>query len=218
MKLALISAGEFTMGSPADEAGHQPDETQHKVRITKPFLLGVYDVTQKQYADVMGSSPSNFRGDDLPVDGVSRDDAVAFCKKLSEKEGKTYRLPTKAEWEYACRAGSTGPYAGDGKLDDMAWFGGNSVGKTHPVGTKQPNAWGLYDMQGNVWEWCADWYGDYPAGDATDPNGPANGTTRVLRGGTWYIVPECCRAAYRSYDSPDGRLIGYGFRVALDSR
>ena len=187
MWLAPVDPGEFVMGSPADEAGHEPDETQHKVRITKPFFLGVYQVTQSQYAAVMGNNPSYFRGEDLPaesrgdlpVESVSWFDAVAFCKKLSAKEGKTYRLPTEAEWEYACRAGSTAPFAGDGDINDIGWYQWNSGEMTHPVGLLQPNDWGFYDMQGNVWEWCSDWYAPYPPGDATDPTGPATGTTRV---------------------------------------
>lgn len=226
MRLAPVSPGEFLMGSPTDEAGRDADETQHKVRITKPFLLGVYQVTQRQYAAVMGSNPSYFRGDDfpaqsrgdLPVDSVSWDDAVAFCRKLSEKEGKTYRLPTEAEREYACRAGSTGPYAGTRKLDDIGWYLVNSGDTTHPVGTLQPNDWGFYDMQGNVWEWCADWYGEYAAGSAVDPTGPANGKMRVLRGGAIGYDLEHARAAFRNSYVPDSRVYHNGFRVALDSR
>jgi formylglycine-generating enzyme required for sulfatase activity len=219
MLLAPVRPGEFVMGSPAEEEGHDSDETQHKVRITKPFLLGVYLVTQREYMAVVGSNPSYFRGDDdLPVDSVSWDDAVAFCRKLSAMEGKTYRLPTEAEWEYACRAGTTGPYAGDGNIDDIGWSWENSGDITHPVGMLQPNDWGFYDMQGDLWEWCADWYGPYPPGDAVDPTGPASGTTRVLRGGTIEYDPQYCRSAFRNYYPPDTQLYYIGFRVALDSR
>jgi len=221
MKLALISPGEFQMGSPDDEPGRFPDETQHRVRISKPFSLGVYEVTQKQFAAVMGTNPSEAKGDDLPVDNISWNDAMAFCKKLSDKEGKTYRLPTEAEWEYACRAGTMGPYAGDGKLDDMGWYGGNSHDRTQPVGTRQANAWGLYDMHGNVWEWCADWYGEYPTDDAADPTpdptGPETGKARVLRGGAWdYDGPDCCRSADRYWKPPGYHASNTGFRVATD--
>ena len=226
MWLAPVSAGEFVMGSPGDEAGHDADETQHKVRITRPFLLGVYQVTQSQYFAVMGTNPSYFRDDDLPpqsrgdlpVESVSWDEAVAFCKKLSEKESKTYRLPTEAEWEFACRAGSSGPYAGDGKLDDIGWYLGNSGRMTHPVGMLQPNDWGFYDMQGNVWEWCSDWYGAYPTGEAVDPTGPATGTWRVLRGGNLEYDLEYARCGFRNYYLPDARLYYIGFRVAADVR
>ncbi|MGA2230576.1 MAG: formylglycine-generating enzyme family protein [Tepidisphaeraceae bacterium] len=219
MWLAPVNPGEFVMGSPPDEAGHDSDETQHKVRITKPFLLSVYLVTQSEYAAVMGKNPSYFRGDDdLPVDSVSWNDAVEFCKKLSAKEGRTYRLPTEAEWEYACRAGSTGPYAGDGKIDDISWYWSNSGDVTHPVGTLQPNDWGFYDMQGDLWEWCADWYGPYPPGDATDPTGPATGTSRILRGGTVEYDEQYCRSAFRNYYPPETQLYYIGFRVAMDAR
>jgi len=225
MCLAPVDPGEFIMGSPTGEPGRDADEVQHRVRITRPFLLGVYPVTQKQYVAVMGNNPSYFRGEDLPaasrgnlpVESVSWEDAMALCKRLSAMERRHYRLPTEAEREYACRAGSAGPYAGDGKLDDIGWYLGTSGDMTHPVGTLQPNDWGFYDMQGNVWEWCADWYGPYPAGDAEDPAGPATGTTRVLRGGSAKYDPEYCRSAFRNYYVPDARVYHNGFRVALDS-
>jgi len=221
MWLAPVSPGEFLMGSPPDEPGRDTDETQHKVRITRPFYLGVYPVTQSQYAAVMGTNPSYFRGEgdkDFPVESVSWFDAVAFCRKLSAREGRTYRLPTEAEWEYACRAGATGPYAGDGKLGDIGWYLGNAGDTTHPVGLLQPNDWGLYDMQGNVWEWVADWYGHYPPGDGVDPTGPATGTTRVLRGGTIDYDAEYARAAFRNYYTPDEQIYYIGFRVAMDAQ
>jgi formylglycine-generating enzyme required for sulfatase activity len=218
MWLAPVDPGEFVMGSPDDEPGHDPDETQHAVRITKPFWLGVYPVTQGQYAALTGSHPSYFQGgDDLPVESVSWDEAVAFCKKLSAKEGKTYRLPTEAEREYACRAGATGPYAGDGKIDDIGWYLGNSGEMTHPVGSLQPNDWGFYDMQGNVWEWCSDWYGPYPKNEVTDPKGPKSGTSRVLRGGSLEYGPEYARCAFRNYYSPDAKLYYIGFRVVMET-
>ncbi|MCY2953677.1 MAG: formylglycine-generating enzyme family protein [Planctomycetota bacterium] len=231
MKWVQIPAGKFLMGSPETEKDrrvlrvpYNNDEVQLDVTISKPFYMGVTEVTQKQYAAVMGDNPSNFKGDDLPVENVSWNDAVKFCATLSQKEGagKHYRLPTEAEWEYACRAGTKTRFGfgnNDGDLDDYAWYRSNSGSKTHPVGGKKANAWGLYDMHGNVWEWCADWYGDYPGGDATDPSGPATGTSRVLRGGSWYCFPVYCRAAFRHRYSPDLQFIDLiGFRVALDSR
>jgi formylglycine-generating enzyme required for sulfatase activity len=223
MWLAPVSPGEFLMGSPPNEVGRDEDETQHKVRITRPFFLGVYQVTQKQYAVVMGENPSYFRGEDfpeesrgeLPVDSVSWDDAVAFCRKLSEREGRTYRLPTEAEREYVCRAGSTGRFAGNRNLDDIGWYLVNSGDTTHPVGSLMPNDWGFYDMQGNLWEWCADWYGPYPPGDAVDPTGPKSGTMRVLRGGAIGYDQEFARSAFRNSYVPDSKVYHNGFRVAL---
>ena len=166
MKLRLIPAGEFMMGSPGTESGREDDETQHRVSITKPFYLGVTEVTQEQYQKVMGTNPSYFKGPQNPVETVSWADAVEFCRKLSampaeKTAGHVYRLPTEAEWEYACRAGTTTAYSfGDdaSRLGDYGWFGGNSDSKTHQVGEKKPNAWGLYDMHGGVYEWCQDRY------------------------------------------------------------
>jgi formylglycine-generating enzyme required for sulfatase activity len=201
MKLVLIPAGEFIMSSPETEKDRSPNEgPQHKVRITKPFYMGTTEVTQAQWKAVMGNNPSEFQGDDLPVETVSRDDCQEYLKKLSANEGKAYRLPTEAEWEYACRAGSTTRfYSGD---DDQAlygvgWYNGNSGDKPHPVGQKKPNAWGLYDMHGNLWEWCEDGYGEYPNGDQVDPTGPAQGAECVLRGGSWLNDSGDCRSATR---------------------
>ncbi len=164
----------------------------------------------------MGSTPSNFKGKDLPVETVSWNDASDFCKKLNAKgllpAGWRWALPTEAQWEYACRAGTTGEDAGS--LADMAWDGDNSGSKTHPVGTKQATAWGLCDMHGNVWEWCADWYGDDPKGAATDPTGSNSGSSRVYRGGSWSSDGTSCRSADCGGYAPDGRLFNFGFRVA----
>jgi len=222
MKLIHIPAGEFMMGSPSDEKDRQNDEgPQHKVKISKSFYMGVYEVTQKQYKAVMGNNPSNFKGDNLPVENVSWDDTVEFCRKLSQKEGKTYRLPTEAEWEYACRAGTTTRFSfgdSDSGLDGYAWYSNNSGSKTHPVGQKNPNAFGLYDMHGNVWEWCQDWYGRsyYSNSPAVDPQGPDSGKARMLCGGSWGYNPWFCRSASRDWSSPDYRSSNLGFRVALD--
>jgi formylglycine-generating enzyme required for sulfatase activity len=209
MKLALIPAGKFMMGEEKD---------QHEVTISKPFYMGVTEVTQAQYEAVMGTNPSKFKGATNPVDTVSWNDATEFCKKLSEKTRQAVRLPTEAEWEYACRAGSKTRFSfgdADEGLGDYAWYSYNSDRTTHPVGQKKPNAWGLFDMHGNVWEWCADWYGDYPKGAVTDPQGPASGAYRVLRGGAWLYSPDDCRSACRSGNGPNSRDFNYGLRVAV---
>ena len=193
MKLVLIPAGTFTMGSPMKEVGRSLSETPHEVTISKSCYLGTNEVTQGQYEKVMGDNPSEFKGEENPVDSVNWEEAVSFCQKLSEMPeekaaGREYRLPTEAEWEYACRAGSTTSYSfgeTEKSLEEYAWFGGNSGDMTHPVGEKKPNRWGLYDMHGNVLEWCQDWYADGPPDASTDPQGPNRGLTRVLRGGSW---------------------------------
>jgi formylglycine-generating enzyme required for sulfatase activity len=231
MKFALIPAGEFLMGSPESVSYVSSDEKlQHKVRITKPFYLGLYEVTQAEYDKVMGENPSDFSkggsvadrvsGKDTsgyPVEMVSWEDAVEFCKRLSAKEGKTYRLPSEAEWEYACRAGTTTKwYCGDNEaeLGRVAWYGEHRGGTTHPVGAKEANAWGLFDMHGNVWEWCQDWHGPYSSGEAIDPTGPSDATFRVLRGGSWYDRAVLCRSAFRLRYAPGLRDFFVGFRVA----
>jgi len=213
------------MGSPSGEPGHESDETQHRVSISNSFYMQTTEVTQGQWKAVMGSNPSKFTdcGDDCPVEQVSWDDIQGFIKKLNQKGEGTYRLPTEAEWEYAARAGSTTAFANGGisetgcgnepNLSKMGWYCGNAGSKTHEVGQKSPNAWGLYDMHGNVWEWCADWKGDYPTGAVTDPTGPSSGSFRVLRGGVWSNFARYCRTAYRGYDSPGGRSSSYGFRL-----
>jgi formylglycine-generating enzyme required for sulfatase activity len=212
MKFAVIPAGEFTMG------GGQA----HQVTLTKAFELGVYEVTQEQYEAVMGKHPSKFKGPQNPVEQVSWDDAVEFCRKLSDlpaekKAGYVYRLPTEAEWEYSCRAGTTTTYSSgdsESELVDYAWFANNSGNYTHAVGSKKPNPWGLYDMHGNVFEWCQDWYGDYPSGSVTDPTGAASGSCRVLRGGSFDDRASNGRSAYRINGLPVYRLIFTGFRPA----
>ena len=222
MSFVLIPAGSFTIGSPADEPGRNDDERQHPVTISKPFCLQTTEVTQKYWTQVTGSNPSCFKdcGNDCPVETVSWNDAQEFIKKLNQMEsGAKYRLPTEAEWEYACRAGSKGRFCfGDeeAKLGEYVWNGGNSGSKTHPVGKKKPNALGLYDMHGNVWEWCQDWYGDYPTSQVTDPTGPKAGENRVLRGGSWSNDAKYVRSASRNRYGPDYRNYGAGFRVARD--
>ena len=229
MLLVPIPAGEFQMGSPDSEAGLWPDDgkPQHLVKITNPFYLGVYEVTQSQYEKVMGNRPwqgKNFdpEGPDYPVSFVIWDDAVEFCRKLSEQEGVEYRLPTEAEWEYACRAGTTTAYSfGDdeSKLGQYAWYDKNAwdidEAYAHRVGRKLPNPWGLYDLHGNVWEWCEDWYAPYGTEKTvSDPVGPAQGENRLLRGGAFYNQPSSVRSANRDNNRPVGRTSSTGFRVA----
>ncbi|MCK4375639.1 MAG: formylglycine-generating enzyme family protein [Candidatus Brocadiae bacterium] len=217
MAFALLPPGEFIQGSAGEELGHEASEgPQRRVRITRGFYMGVHEVTQEQYAEVMRKNPSKFRSAKNPVERVSWNDAVEFCSRLSEEEGRTYRLPTEAEWEYACRSGSTTAYCyGDdpGQLGEYAWYKGNSGEKTHEVGLKQPNAWGLYDVLGNVWEWCQDWYADYEPGLSEDPRGPVNGIFRAVRGGSWFDYPSPFRSASRGRNSPSNRADDHGFRV-----
>jgi formylglycine-generating enzyme required for sulfatase activity len=232
MKLVMIPKGTFIMGSPESEWGRLDNEVQHQVTLTRDFYLGVTEVTQAQYKDVMGENPSGHQdylvqGDSssYPVEKVSWEDAVEFCRKLSDmpeekKAGLVYRLPTEAEWEYACRAGSNTAFSfGDEaeSLSEHGWFDENSNFGTRPVGELKPNSWGLYDMHGNVWEWCCDWYGGYPKGAVSDPVGPQAGSFRVLRGGGWYYVAADCRSAFRYRRNPSFRHFNIGFRVALSS-
>jgi len=247
MKFALIPAGKFVMGSPAAEAERDPEEVQHEVVIAKPFYMGVYEVTQSQYPQVMPGNPSHFKGKhgggpDHPVDQVKWSDAVEFCKRLSnlpaeQKAGRGYRLPTEAEWEYACRAGTTTPFHFGNALSSMQAncnglypYGGAAKGpfleKTVKVGSHAPNAWGLYDMHGNVAEWCSDWYDPdyYKHSPRVDPKGPPKGALssgfpneffRVVRGGCWLDEPRGCRAAYR-FRLQQSNAVSYrwvGFRV-----
>ncbi len=225
MKLVLIHAGSFTMGAPIEEVGRRDNESSHEVTISKSYYLGAYEVTQGQYEKVMGGNPSEFKGSQLPVETVSWDDAISFCQKLSaiqdeKAAGREYRLPTEAEWEYACRATSTTSFCfGDSSesYEEYAWFDEGLGSETHPIGEKAANRWGLYDMHGNVWEWCQDWYGEYPTGAATDPKGPNEGSRRVSRGGSWTVVAAHCRSASRIFLLPSSHGNDFGFRVALSS-
>jgi formylglycine-generating enzyme required for sulfatase activity len=229
MKLVLIPAGEFMMGSPVNETGRGGDEgPQHKVRISRPFYMAATEVTQKHWRAVMDKKGDNyFKGDDLPMERMTWDEAQEFCQKLSAREGRTYRLPTEAEWEYACRAGTTTRYSfGDdeSRLGEYAWCYANGGSKTHPVGLKKPNPWGLYDMHGNVLEWCSDWYArGYGVKDpntaVVDPTGPEKGAHRVLRGGCWCDPPHSCRSARKEKTGPQGRIDLLGLRpvMALDN-
>jgi formylglycine-generating enzyme required for sulfatase activity len=248
MKLVLIPKGTFKMGAPVEEAGRGNEGPRHEVEITKAFYLGVYEVTQAQYKKVMGTNPSSYsatgkgrnqvRGTDtsaFPVEQVTWLEAVAFCEKLSalpaeKRLRRVYRLPTEAEWEYACRAGTKTAFAfGKGLSSRQANINGNFpyggadkgpyVSRTVKVGSYQPNAWGLYDMHGNVWEWCQDWYDDnyYKKSPRRDPPGPDQIGSRVLRGGCWYWHGLQARSAYRSYVGPDYRNHCVGFRVACSA-
>ena len=226
MDFVLIKAGSFQMGSEKGDPGEKP---VHGVTITKPFYMGVYEVTQAQWKAIMGYNPSEFKGDDLPVECVSWEECQKFVAKLKEKagQGMACRLPTEAEWEYACRAGSKTEYSyGDdaGALGEYAWFDGNSEGKTHPLGQKKPNAWGLCDMHGNVWEWCADWldpgyYAKSPPEDPKGPNGPGGlPPIRVWRGGCWVSDAFFERSAFRGRISPSDRDYFSGCRVVMSAQ
>jgi serine/threonine protein kinase len=225
----LIPPGSFVMGSPPEEVDRSADETQHQVMLTKPFYCGKFEVTQGQWEAVMGSNPSKLKnvGRDAPVEQVSWKDCQLFVTRLCQMEGVTngmYRLLTEAEWEYACRAGNASRYcSGDSgsHLAAHAWYGDNSGGQTHPTGQKKPNGWGLYDMHGNVREWCQDWYGAYPGGPVRDPLGPRVGDARVgwgcgrvIRGGGWHCIAMYCRSGGRSMEIPGYRGINVGLRLA----
>ena len=219
MTFCWCPAGNFTMGSPESETDRNSNEKQVKVTLTKGFWMAKTEVTQAQWNAVMGNNPSNFKGDNLPVEKVSWNDAQEFLEKLNEKIGNTdggkMVLPTEAQWEYACRAGELGPYSG-GTIDEVAWYEDNSDSKTHAVGMKKSNAWGLHDMHGNIWEWCADWY-DAELQGGVNPSGPSSGTFRVFRGGGWNLNAFYCRAAYRLSNFPTRQGNSIGFRIARSS-
>ena len=217
MQFVLIPAGLFTMGS---DKGLSTENPFHKVTISKPFYLGKYTVTQEQWQQIMGYNPSRSKGAKKPVEQVSWNDCHKFLTKLNEKiMGRHFRLPTEAEWEYACRAGSNGDYNYEsGRLDENAWYISNAGFRSHPVGEKKPNAWGLYDMHGNVWEWCQDVYHKTYEGAPTDGSARTQGgeSDRVLRGGSWGDSAPSLRSASRIANYPDGRQDVFGLRVAMD--
>jgi formylglycine-generating enzyme required for sulfatase activity len=217
--LVRILPGEFAMGSPVDEEGHAPNEEPVRhVRISKPFYLGRFEITRAQYRAVIGSTLYGPEGDDLPVSQINYREALAFCQRLSTNANVKIRLPTEAEWEYACRAGTQTRYCSgstEADLGRVGWHSGNSDGKAHPVGQKQPNAWGIYDMHGNVWEYCADFIDDYATMSGTDPIGHVTPGHGAMRGGGWMHGPEECRAATRLMS--DDMFGGAGFRIALSS-
>jgi formylglycine-generating enzyme required for sulfatase activity len=228
--MTFIPPGTFRMGAPTNEVDRYDNEgPQMAVAISRGFWIGRYPVTQGEYLAVMGSNPSRFTGDsNRPVEQVSWDDTTDYCMMLTQQEQDAgriptncvYRLPTEAEWEYACRAWTSTRFSyGDDPdytdLTDYAWYSDNSGGTTHPVGQKQPNPWGLYDMHGNVREWCQDWYGPYPGGTAIDPQGLPTGSSRVFRGGSWLYDALDCRSARRGSLIPGRWDDGLGFRVVL---
>jgi len=217
MPYAWIPPGQFLMGG----SGNDNEKPQRRVTLTKGFWMGIHPVTQKQFEGVMGYNPSQFKGDTRPVEQVSWEDAQEFCKKLRELTGKPIRLPTEAEWEYACRAGEGGDYhgwTGEEALKAVGWYTANSNNQTQPVGQKKPNKWGLFDMHGNVWDWCQDWYDEmyYPRAPEVDPlcvDGPKQ--HRVLRGASWIHDPGSCRAAFRCMGVQEERNAHIGFRVVF---
>ena len=214
MEFVRVPAGEFLMGSTSEEA-YSSEQPVTRVRISRAFELGKHEVTQGVWEAVMGSNPSSFDecGGDCPVEQVSWDDVQEFIGKLNAAVGEVrYRLPTEAEWEYAARAGTGGDRYGE-DLDAIAWCGEGLDGSTHPVGQKAPNAFGLHDMLGNVYEWAQDWYGPYPGGSVTDPRGPASGSARVFRGGSWMDDARFCRASIRIHFTPGDRYSFLGFRL-----
>jgi formylglycine-generating enzyme required for sulfatase activity len=228
MEFVLINPGKFMMGSPEDELGRYTGERLHPVNLTKPFYMQTTEVTQTQWKAVMNNNPSSHKrcGDNCPVEQVSWKDVQKFIQMLNQKEGlDNYRLPTEAEWEYACRAGSTTAFFNgritklqcerDENLDSIGWYCGNSNNTIQPVAKKRPNAWGLYDMSGNVQEWCQDWFGPYPYDEVTNPKGRPSGSYRVMRGGVWYSPARDCRSASRFGSPPHYRFRHIGFRLCM---
>lgn len=225
-EMVLVKAGSFTMGAiNGDTLAANTETPAHQVTLSQDYYIGTTEVTQELYEAVMGENPSHFKGATLPVDGVSYSKALSFCARLSELTDMTFSLPTEAQWEYAARGGHKTPlepnlYAGSNDIESVAWYWGNSQhipdsGSTYPVAMKQPNSLGIYDMSGNVWEWCLDWSGYYNADPEIDPVGPTNGQYRVLRGGSWYNYAWRCRVTYRYNNYPEGDDYVHviGFRI-----
>ena len=219
--MVRVEAGTFTMGATAEmEDPDDEEKPTHQVTLTNDYYIGKYEVTQALWQAVMGNNPSNFKGDNLPVEKVSWDDCQEFISKLNRITGKTFRLPTEAEWEYAARGGNKSrgyQYSGSNNLLDVAWFRDNSGSKTHAVGTKQPNELGIYDMSGNVDEWCQDWYwyGAYSSSSQVNPTGANSGSYRVCRGGSWGCIARICRSSYRYCGTPVSRYTFLGLRLVL---
>jgi formylglycine-generating enzyme required for sulfatase activity len=223
MEMLWVKPGTFEMGSPSSEKDRYDDETPHAVTLTQGFYLGKHEVTQSQWEKVMGSNPSYFKGANRPVGKVSWTEVTAFCDKLTASEraagrlpaGTTYQLPTEAQWEYACRAGTKTAFSSGASLTSGQANIRGGPGKTTDVGKYPANGWGFHDMHGNVWEWCADWYGDYPAGAVRDPVGPAGGSDRVRRGGSWNFTANLARSANRTRSEPAYSNRALGFRLSL---
>jgi sulfatase modifying factor 1 len=222
IEMVYVEGGSFTMGCTSEQGSdcYDGEKPSHTVNLSS-FYIGKYEVTQAQWRAVMGTNPSSNSGcDNCPVDNVSWDDVQQFIQKLNQQTGKRYRLPTEAEWEYAARGGNKSKgfiYSGSDDIGAVAWYDGNSGSKTHPVGQKSPNELGIYDMTGNVWEWCSDWYAEYyySSSPNSNPQGPSSGSDRVLRGGSWIYAATYCRVAIRFLSSPEYRTYIYGFRVLL---
>ena len=211
--MVWVEGGTFRMGATSE----QGSDAAHSVTVSG-YYIGKTEVTQALWKAVMGSNPSCFKGDDLPVEDVSWNDCQEFIEKLNYLTGQNFRLPTEAEWEFACRGGNNSlgyEYSGSDYIDDVAWSWDNSGEKTHLVATKLPNELGIYDMSGNVWEWCSDWYGDYSSGAQTNPKGPNDGVSRVGRGGCWYYDELSCRSSYRFLGDPTTCAAGLGLRLVL---
>jgi formylglycine-generating enzyme required for sulfatase activity len=224
IEMVRVTGGCFQMGDTFGD-GDADEKPVHEVCVDD-FYLGKYEVTQEQWQTVMGSNPSRFKecGSNCPVEQVSWDDVQEFISRLNQRTGRRFRLPTEAEWEYAARSGGKGEKwsatSNEGELDQYSWLVGNSGARTHPVGEKRPNGLGLYDMTGNVWEWCSDWYGEnyYQGSPRYNPEGPGNGSNRVLRGGSWFDDPGFVRAAFRYGFPPPSRDSLFGFRLGLSAR
>jgi len=220
IEMVYVHGGSFTMGCTSEQGSgcYESEKPAHSVTLSN-FYIGKYPVTQAQWEAVMGSNPSHFQGcDDCPVEMVSWNSIQEFIKKLNELTGAKYRLPTEAEWEYAARGGNRSKgykYAGSNNPDEVVWHHFNSGDKPHSIGSKSPNELGIYDMSGNVWEWCSDWYGDYTSAAQTNPKGADSGKSKVLRGGSWNFLPRDCRVSNRYDSNPGSRYNLYGFRLAL---
>ena len=217
--MVYVPGGTFTMGATSEQGSEAEfyEKPTHSVTLSSYYICK-YEVTQALWRAVMGSNPSNFKDDNLPVEYVSWDYCQTFINRLNSYTGRNFRLPTEAEWEFAARGGNYSrhyKYSGSNYISDVAWYDGNSGNRTHPVGTKQANELGLYDMSGNVWEWCSDWYGSYSSYSQNDPTGPNSGSNRVLRGGGWYIIAGGCRSSYRGCRTPGDRYRDLGFRLVL---
>ena len=217
--MVYVSGGTFTMGDTSEQGSDADDDEKptHSVTLSSYYICK-YEVTQALWRAVMSSNPSNFKGDNLPVECVSWNDCQTFINRLNSYTDRNFRLPTEAEWEFAARGGNYSrhyKYSGSNYISDVAWYDGNSGNRTHPVGTKQANELGLYDMSGNVWEWCSDWYGSYSSYSQNDPTGPNSGSNRVGRGGSWYGSAWFCRWSNRGDITPGSRYDGLGLRLVL---
>jgi formylglycine-generating enzyme required for sulfatase activity len=220
-EMVFVEGGTFTMGCTSEQESDcdSDEKPAHSVTVSS-FSIGKCEITLAQWKTIMGNNPSKFQGDDLPVERVSWEEAQEFISRLNKATGKKYRLPTEAEWEYAARGGTKNrnyKYSGSNSIDEVAWYEDNSGDKTHPVGTKKANELGIYDMNGNIWEWCNDWYGNYDSSAQTNPVGALSGSYRVIRGGSWNYYAYGCRVANRLRYSPGFRNTRIGFRIACSS-